>query len=203
MQTKKGFFFFAGKYIKSQHKNKAIFKKYLNKQNWITIRYDEKMANAWKNIMNETLDKKNPPLTGAQPSISDSCHGDFLSITSIRMVSRSDRLSLEAGDWCVIHQIPRLTIQLSGALSCFCLTVRLKGRQLAGNTNISATHLITLNCDDCSCGVQWLHLLLSAVSYCSLLWIRIQLLLKRQYSCSGRWTLLTMDNFIAFFCIAY
>lgn len=123
------------------------------------------------------------PLTGVQTGVSDGCHGDFLSITSIRMVSRSDRLPPEAGDWCVLRQIARLTIQLSGVLSCFCLTVRLEGRQLAANTNISATHLISLNCDDCSCGVQWLHLRLSAVSYCSLLWMRIQRFLKRWYSC--------------------
>lgn len=133
--------------------------------------YRDVWGRRWRALKNISWVKSlaTNPLIRVLAGVLDSCYGNILSITSIRMVSRSDRLPPEVGDWCVLRQILRLTIQRSGVSSCFCLAVRLEGRQLAGNTNISATHLISLNCDDCSCGVQWLHLLLSTKSYCSLL----------------------------------
>lgn len=113
---------------------------------------NDKMASNEEHAMNEKLVTN--PVIRVLAAVFDSFHGNILSITRIRMMSRSDSLPPEADDWCVQRQILRSTIQLSEVLLCFCLTVRLEGRQLAGNTNISATHLISLNCDDCSCGVQ-------------------------------------------------
>lgn len=143
---------------------------------------NEKMASITKHhLMNEKLDDKPTDWS------SSCCFWQLLWWHSVHHQHQDGEQKWQAYSWgrwlvCALSDT-EVNNTAEWCLSCFCLTVRLQGRQLAGNTNISATHLISLNCDDCSCEVQWLHLLLSAMSYCSLLWIRIQLFLKWQYFC--------------------